>query len=305
MCHPGRRVLPPKQVLPFRPTPGPDEPLPPLRRLTCGGRIGWPFHSQAAGRLSVLSLIALDLRRLLVRRRFRLVTLGIAGAGIVWMASRYAGTSHGIPHNACHATVESVAFPFMFTLPLLVGLVAADLLALDRSTGYIATVLPRCRGRWRYVVSKMVAAACAAAIAVTAVYLLVFAAAAVRFPLFPPAEGNVSLFAADLFFRQPVGYLLLRWGLHVAAGAVLAWFGLLASLWMKSPYTASGVPLVACLLLTYPCFALELPAETVMIMMITLSRHISLTSVCLYWGGLGLAVAALTGVVFVRKDFCD
>jgi len=163
----------------------------------------------------LLALAVVDLKRLLARRRFYLVTFGAATVSMVWMLSWYSGAGYGVPHNACHATVHSIAFPFLFTLPLLAGLVAADSLALDRSSGYMTTLWPRCRHRLSYVLGKAAAAAGVVGLAVTGVYLLVFLLAAVQYPILPPSrgDGRLSLFAVHIFWKSPVGYVILRWGL--------------------------------------------------------------------------------------------
>jgi len=74
----------------------------------------------------------------------------------------------------------------------------------------------------------------------------------------------------------------------------------------------SGIPLAACLILTYPFVSLRVsPAmekvvmNLVMMYMIALENDISLMSACLYWIILAAALLFLSAVVFLRKDFCD
>ncbi len=254
----------------------------------------------------MLRLACVDALRLLVRRRFYLMVIATTAIVVVYMQT-YTETDYGLARSACHATTDCLAEAFIFLLPLLVGVVAADLLAVDRSTGLVSVILCRCGSRSRYVAAKGLATAVAVALATALVYALTFAVAVVMFRLFPspgpaPAE-EIRLFAAAIFWRHPVGYIILRWALHALAGIALAWTGLLASIWLKTPYVVSGVPLASCLI----CTLLLLPAKPlspfVPLAFIYMTPQIPALTVVAYWGIWAL-LAIVSTVLLLRKRDC-
>lgn len=256
----------------------------------------------------VLRLAYVDLLRLLVRRRFYLMVVAATGVAAVYMQT-YAQTDYGFPRNACHATTECLAATFIFLLPLLAGVVAADLLAVDRSTGLVGIILSRCGGRCRYAAAKGLATAGAVALATAGVYALTLTVAAVMFPLLPPpgpgTAQDIRLFAATLFWRHPVGYVVLRWALHTLVGIAFAWTGLLASVWLKTPYVVSGVPLASCLVLTFllvPAKALSPFAPMVFIFM---TPQTQMLTVGAYWGTWAFIALVSTVLLFRRRDCHD
>jgi len=257
----------------------------------------------------VLHLVQTDLQRLLTSKRFHLA-VGVSilvAIGLLFVV--YMQTSYRIDRNACHATVQVLSQAFLFLLPLVAGLAAGDLLAVDRSLGYTWLLLPRCTGRVQYVAGKALAMAAALALAIGVIYAATLAVAAVFYPLVPPpgqAEGVVLPLLPDspLFARHPLGYVCLRWGLHTLAATTLAWLGLLASLWVKTPYVVGGVPFAVCYGSTYALLSVEgLSPEFLPLFLIWPDTPLAYAFT--YWATGGVILLGLVLVLSRRVDFGD
>ncbi len=253
----------------------------------------------------MVGLLRVDTVRLLVRPRFYLVGLAISLVAVLYLQT-YAHTDYGLARNACHATTQCLAEALMILLPLAAGVWAADLLALDRSTGFIVVLLSRSGSRAKYVLAKAVAMALVVAMGTGLVYALTFLVAAVRFPLWPatPADG-ASLFAGEVFRAHPLGYVLLRWALHALAATALAWTGLPASLYIRLPYAVSALPLGVCLAITYLLVPVESAGPWVPLAMIYMRAQTPPATVVAYWACLAVAALALTLLLFRRHDCHD
>jgi len=253
----------------------------------------------------LLSIARLDIHRLLCRRRFWPAVLLTAAAACVVVLAYYRQVDYGLPANACHATVISLGQTLMFTLPLFAGFTAGDSLAVDRHSGFIRVLLSRCGNAQRYLLAKAAATAVVVSVGTLVVYLLVFMVAALCLPLTPPGPTitEAHFFAESIFWATPLGYVALCWLLHALAGTTLAWTGLFASLWVKTPHLAGGVPMAVCIAGTYGL--LYVVGEFVPLAVLGIHSGLTPVSVLLYWLVMGVIILVAAVPIFGRRDIWD
>jgi ABC-type transport system involved in multi-copper enzyme maturation permease subunit len=141
--------------------------------------------------------------------------------------------------------------------PLLAALPSAASLALDRSTGYIRSILLRSK-RHRYIASKFIANALAGGLAIVLPHLVIYTLAAIVFPkglmdyaTFHQQRIIVTGPLAEIYRTDPSIYIWFLIVISFLFGVVYASIGMFVSVFTDNSYVVLASPFVFYLIASF------------------------------------------------------
>jgi len=190
-------------------------------------------------------LISIELKRLLIRKRFRITFFGILIYGIYQII--YYRMEVSGPYTTYILFFHNTFTELPLFIPIVSGVICGDSVTIDREKGFIYFILSRGVSRGKYILSKGIGMATASAICWGALLFILYLICLIAFP--HTTTGIISsnllrLRNIKLFMYSPVLYVFLIIICYMLAIAAFSGISLFTSVWTKNPYVTALMPFV-------------------------------------------------------------